>query len=202
MYSLHSYWSNYRCFFWMTVNLLTGMSSNKLSAVLEKKIHHLCLNDFPCGYGSWVSFFSCNWLQCCLDYLKNNHVKPLIWSTVTTAYRNLGLAHSRVSINTMLLFSEKDQRQGRDSKNRGDRHTTGSTELPSFPMAAWWIVEPSSSSPETAQGGTWTSPPACWLHLQLLYYTSYRGQGRKYNSLLSYIWMFGLSYSLALFTGF
>ncbi|XP_070759923.1 leucine-rich repeat-containing protein 43-like [Enoplosus armatus] len=29
------------------------MSSNTLSAVLEKHIHHLCLNDFPCGYGSW-----------------------------------------------------------------------------------------------------------------------------------------------------
>ncbi|XP_035514109.1 leucine-rich repeat-containing protein 43-like [Morone saxatilis] len=29
------------------------MSSNTLSAVLEKQIHCLCLNDFPCGYGSW-----------------------------------------------------------------------------------------------------------------------------------------------------
>ncbi|XP_051807191.1 leucine-rich repeat-containing protein 43 isoform X2 [Acanthochromis polyacanthus] len=29
------------------------MTSNKLSAVLEKKIRRLCLNDFPCGYGSW-----------------------------------------------------------------------------------------------------------------------------------------------------
>ncbi|XP_056273937.1 leucine-rich repeat-containing protein 43-like [Pseudoliparis swirei] len=29
------------------------MSSNKLSAVLEKQIHSLCLNDFPCGYGTW-----------------------------------------------------------------------------------------------------------------------------------------------------
>ncbi|XP_070689491.1 leucine-rich repeat-containing protein 43-like [Pempheris klunzingeri] len=29
------------------------MSSNTLSAVLEKQIHRLCLNDFPCGYGSW-----------------------------------------------------------------------------------------------------------------------------------------------------
>ncbi|XP_075955398.1 leucine-rich repeat-containing protein 43-like [Anarhichas minor] len=29
------------------------MSSNKLSAVLEKQIHHLCLKDFPCGYGTW-----------------------------------------------------------------------------------------------------------------------------------------------------
>ncbi|XP_074495896.1 leucine-rich repeat-containing protein 43-like [Sebastes fasciatus] len=29
------------------------MSSNSLSAVLEKKIHRLCLNDFPCGYGTW-----------------------------------------------------------------------------------------------------------------------------------------------------
>uniref|UniRef100_A0A3Q1F1E7 Leucine rich repeat containing 43 n=1 Tax=Acanthochromis polyacanthus TaxID=80966 RepID=A0A3Q1F1E7_9TELE len=35
------------------------MTSNKLSAVLEKKIRRLCLNDFPCGYGSWVSYFSC-----------------------------------------------------------------------------------------------------------------------------------------------
>ncbi|XP_068460999.1 leucine-rich repeat-containing protein 43-like [Clinocottus analis] len=29
------------------------MSSNKLSAVLEKQIRRLCLNDFPCGYGTW-----------------------------------------------------------------------------------------------------------------------------------------------------
>ncbi|XP_044052300.1 leucine-rich repeat-containing protein 43-like isoform X2 [Siniperca chuatsi] len=29
------------------------MSSNTLSAVLQKHIHRLCLNDFPCGYGSW-----------------------------------------------------------------------------------------------------------------------------------------------------
>ncbi|XP_026199442.1 leucine-rich repeat-containing protein 43 [Anabas testudineus] len=29
------------------------MSSNKLSAVLEEQIRRLCLNDFPCGYGSW-----------------------------------------------------------------------------------------------------------------------------------------------------
>ncbi|XP_042276405.1 leucine-rich repeat-containing protein 43-like [Thunnus maccoyii] len=29
------------------------MSSNTLSAVLEKQIRRLCLNDFPCGYGSW-----------------------------------------------------------------------------------------------------------------------------------------------------
>ncbi|XP_078027196.1 leucine-rich repeat-containing protein 43-like [Epinephelus lanceolatus] len=29
------------------------MSSNTLSAVLEKLIHRLCLNDFPCGYGTW-----------------------------------------------------------------------------------------------------------------------------------------------------
>ncbi|XP_035809736.2 leucine-rich repeat-containing protein 43 isoform X2 [Amphiprion ocellaris] len=29
------------------------MSSNTLSAVLEKKIRRLCLNDFPCGHGSW-----------------------------------------------------------------------------------------------------------------------------------------------------
>ncbi|XP_051278475.1 leucine-rich repeat-containing protein 43-like isoform X1 [Dicentrarchus labrax] len=29
------------------------MSSNTLSAVLEKQIHRLCLKDFPCGYGSW-----------------------------------------------------------------------------------------------------------------------------------------------------
>ncbi|KAM9360668.1 leucine-rich repeat-containing protein 43-like [Symphorus nematophorus] len=29
------------------------MSSNKLSAVIEKQIHRLCLNDFPCGHGSW-----------------------------------------------------------------------------------------------------------------------------------------------------
>uniref|UniRef100_A0A7N8XLX2 Leucine rich repeat containing 43 n=1 Tax=Mastacembelus armatus TaxID=205130 RepID=A0A7N8XLX2_9TELE len=32
------------------------MSSNTLSAVLEKQIRRLCLNDFPCGNGSWVSF--------------------------------------------------------------------------------------------------------------------------------------------------
>ncbi|XP_026176855.1 leucine-rich repeat-containing protein 43-like isoform X2 [Mastacembelus armatus] len=29
------------------------MSSNTLSAVLEKQIRRLCLNDFPCGNGSW-----------------------------------------------------------------------------------------------------------------------------------------------------
>ncbi|XP_071339130.1 leucine-rich repeat-containing protein 43-like isoform X1 [Trachinotus anak] len=29
------------------------MSSNTLSAVLEKQIRHLCLTDFPCGDGSW-----------------------------------------------------------------------------------------------------------------------------------------------------
>ncbi|XP_041792380.1 leucine-rich repeat-containing protein 43-like [Chelmon rostratus] len=29
------------------------MSSNTLSVVLEKEIRRLCLNDFPCGYGSW-----------------------------------------------------------------------------------------------------------------------------------------------------
>ncbi|XP_033947672.1 leucine-rich repeat-containing protein 43-like [Pseudochaenichthys georgianus] len=29
------------------------MSSKKLSAVLEKQIRRLCLNDFPCGYGTW-----------------------------------------------------------------------------------------------------------------------------------------------------
>ncbi|XP_070819956.1 leucine-rich repeat-containing protein 43-like [Chaetodon trifascialis] len=29
------------------------MSSDTLSAVLEKKIRQLCLSDFPCGYGSW-----------------------------------------------------------------------------------------------------------------------------------------------------
>ncbi|KAM7019141.1 leucine-rich repeat-containing protein 43-like [Tautogolabrus adspersus] len=29
------------------------MSSNTLSAVLKKLIHRLCLDDFPCGYGSW-----------------------------------------------------------------------------------------------------------------------------------------------------
>ncbi|XP_030000064.1 leucine-rich repeat-containing protein 43-like [Sphaeramia orbicularis] len=29
------------------------MSSNTLSAVLEKLICRLCLNDFPCGFGSW-----------------------------------------------------------------------------------------------------------------------------------------------------
>uniref|UniRef100_A0A3Q3ESP4 Leucine rich repeat containing 43 n=1 Tax=Labrus bergylta TaxID=56723 RepID=A0A3Q3ESP4_9LABR len=35
--------------------LLTSMSSNTLSAVLKKLIQRLCLEDFPCGYGSWVS---------------------------------------------------------------------------------------------------------------------------------------------------
>ncbi|XP_028270766.1 leucine-rich repeat-containing protein 43-like [Parambassis ranga] len=29
------------------------MASDTLSAVLEKKIRHLCLNDFPCGNGRW-----------------------------------------------------------------------------------------------------------------------------------------------------
>ncbi|XP_018523958.1 leucine-rich repeat-containing protein 43 isoform X1 [Lates calcarifer] len=29
------------------------MNSNTLSAVIEKQINHLCLTDFPCGYGSW-----------------------------------------------------------------------------------------------------------------------------------------------------
>uniref|UniRef100_A0A3Q2NQ34 Leucine rich repeat containing 43 n=1 Tax=Fundulus heteroclitus TaxID=8078 RepID=A0A3Q2NQ34_FUNHE len=29
------------------------MSSNTVSAVLEKQIRRLCLNDFPCGRGSW-----------------------------------------------------------------------------------------------------------------------------------------------------
>ncbi|KAM7391958.1 hypothetical protein PAMP_022604 [Pampus punctatissimus] len=29
------------------------MCSNTLSAVLEKQIRRLCLNDFPCGHGSW-----------------------------------------------------------------------------------------------------------------------------------------------------
>ncbi|KAM9391471.1 leucine-rich repeat-containing protein 43-like [Pholidichthys leucotaenia] len=29
------------------------MSSNKLSVVLEKQIRSLCLNDFPCGSGTW-----------------------------------------------------------------------------------------------------------------------------------------------------
>ncbi|XP_054467750.1 leucine-rich repeat-containing protein 43-like [Anoplopoma fimbria] len=29
------------------------MSSNKLSDVLEKQIRRLCLNDFPCGNGTW-----------------------------------------------------------------------------------------------------------------------------------------------------
>ncbi|XP_034726883.1 leucine-rich repeat-containing protein 43-like isoform X2 [Etheostoma cragini] len=33
--------------------LLVDMSSNKLSAVLEEHIHRLCLNDFPCGHGTW-----------------------------------------------------------------------------------------------------------------------------------------------------
>ncbi|KAK5871139.1 hypothetical protein PBY51_004035 [Eleginops maclovinus] len=29
------------------------MCTEKLSAVLEKQIRRLCLNDFPCGYGTW-----------------------------------------------------------------------------------------------------------------------------------------------------
>uniref|UniRef100_A0A3B4Y5B3 Leucine rich repeat containing 43 n=1 Tax=Seriola lalandi dorsalis TaxID=1841481 RepID=A0A3B4Y5B3_SERLL len=33
------------------------MMSNTLSAVLEEQIRHLCLTDFPCGHGNWVSFF-------------------------------------------------------------------------------------------------------------------------------------------------
>ncbi|XP_049906143.1 leucine-rich repeat-containing protein 43-like [Epinephelus moara] len=37
----------------MQEQLLTDMSSNTLSAVLEKLIHRLCLHDFPCGYGTW-----------------------------------------------------------------------------------------------------------------------------------------------------
>ncbi|XP_059193563.1 leucine-rich repeat-containing protein 43-like [Centropristis striata] len=35
------------------MQLLTDMSSNTLSAELEKQIRRLCLNDFPCGYGTW-----------------------------------------------------------------------------------------------------------------------------------------------------
>ncbi|XP_068616906.1 leucine-rich repeat-containing protein 43-like [Brachionichthys hirsutus] len=31
------------------------MDSNALSSVIEKQIGHLCLKDFPCGRGSWVS---------------------------------------------------------------------------------------------------------------------------------------------------
>ena len=36
--------------------MLAGMSSKTLSAEIEKQIRRLCLNDFPCGNGSWVSF--------------------------------------------------------------------------------------------------------------------------------------------------
>lgn len=32
------------------------MASKTLSSEIEKMIRHLCLNDFPCGNGSWVSF--------------------------------------------------------------------------------------------------------------------------------------------------
>nr|XP_040051436.1 leucine-rich repeat-containing protein 43-like isoform X1 [Gasterosteus aculeatus aculeatus] len=34
--------------------MLKDTSSNKLSAVLEKQIHRLCLNDFPLGHGTWT----------------------------------------------------------------------------------------------------------------------------------------------------
>uniref|UniRef100_A0A672JQM0 Leucine rich repeat containing 43 n=1 Tax=Salarias fasciatus TaxID=181472 RepID=A0A672JQM0_SALFA len=37
--------------------LLSVMSSNSLSDVLEKQIRSLCLKDFPCGEGRWVSLF-------------------------------------------------------------------------------------------------------------------------------------------------
>ncbi|XP_030272338.1 leucine-rich repeat-containing protein 43 isoform X2 [Sparus aurata] len=33
--------------------MLAGMSSTTLSAAIEKQIRRLCLNDFPCGNGSW-----------------------------------------------------------------------------------------------------------------------------------------------------
>ncbi|XP_036954192.1 leucine-rich repeat-containing protein 43-like isoform X1 [Acanthopagrus latus] len=33
--------------------MLAGMSSKTLSAEIEKQIRRLCLNDFPCGNGSW-----------------------------------------------------------------------------------------------------------------------------------------------------
>ncbi|KAF1389194.1 hypothetical protein PFLUV_G00070910 [Perca fluviatilis] len=35
------------------------MSSNKLSAVLEEQIQRLCLNDFPCGHGTWRKTKDC-----------------------------------------------------------------------------------------------------------------------------------------------
>lgn len=44
------------CICYIAAEATIGMSSNKLSAVLEEQIRRLCLNDFPCGYGSWVSF--------------------------------------------------------------------------------------------------------------------------------------------------
>lgn len=81
------------------------------------------------------------------------------------------------------MFSEKAKRQWRGSRDGGHRRPPGSAQLPSLSLDVRWIMEPSSSGPETAGcARTWT--PARCLHLQLLYYTSYCGQRCKCNDFL------------------
>lgn len=134
------------------------MSSKTLSAVLQKRIRRLCLNDFPCGPVNWVSFLfvlfvsAVNWLQCFLDYLN--------WWT------------------DYFLQKKKEKKLSRQSRHRGHRRPPGSAEVPSLSVEVWSIMEPSSSGSERAGcAHTWT--PEWSLHLQLLYYTSYCGQRRE-----------------------
>nr|XP_020458044.1 leucine-rich repeat-containing protein 43 isoform X2 [Monopterus albus] len=73
------------------------MSSNTLSAVLEKLIQRLCLNDFPCGYGSWrktKDSAGAEETDTLLDLLNCphspwHHVEP--WSPQAAALRQLAV---------------------------------------------------------------------------------------------------------------
>lgn len=84
------------------------MSSSTLSAVIEKLIRSLCLNDFPGGNGTWVSILN---TDLSINTLESKTLKTWIQS------------------------AEKHQRECGASRDGVHGCSPGSAELPSFSMA-------------------------------------------------------------------
>ncbi|XP_047447868.1 leucine-rich repeat-containing protein 43-like [Mugil cephalus] len=67
------------------------MSSNTLSAVLERQIQRLCLNDFPCGNGQWRQMESTDVLLDLLNCPQSPWWKDESWSAQTSSLRQLAV---------------------------------------------------------------------------------------------------------------
>lgn len=139
------------------------MSSNSVSAVLEKLIRRLCLGEFPCGHDSRVGLHF--WLFCASNGIRRGNCGQM-----------------------MAVSLETERGRRRRSSGGGGSGSPGSAEMSSLSVASGSRMESSSCILERAGcARSWAPPRQPGVHL--LHHTTHHGKGCERLSFQSFLFL-------------